>query len=346
MMQSSRRSFGRLAAGALAACLLTAAGTAQAKTSLLVYTALEDEQLPVFKKAFEAANPDIEIKWVRDSTGTITARLLAEKANRQADAVWGLAASSLLVLEQQGMLDPYAPVGLDKLKPAFKDTDNPPHWVGMDAWASAICLNTEEAKAKNLPTPKTWSDLLKPEFKGNVVMPDPNSSGTGFLAVSGWLQMMGEEKGWAFMTALNDNIKTYLHSGSAPCVKAGQGEYPVGISFAYRAVIEKNRGAPLDVILPADGIGWDMEATAIMKGTKNLDAAKKLADFAASEAANQLYNESYSVVAYPGVAKPIKNYPEGEEQLMIKNDFGWAAANRERILAEWQKRFGSKSAKN
>src|SRR5262249_56430972 len=97
--------------------------------------------------------------------------------------------------------------------------------------------------------------------------------------------------------------------------------------------------------LPSEGIGWDMEATAIMKGTKNLDAAKKLADFAASEAANHdLYAKAYSVVAYPGAEQPLPNYPAGEEKLMIKNDFSWAAANRDKILEEWEKRYGSKDA--
>src|SRR5262245_53107690 len=151
MIELSHKRF-RIAGTALAAvaAMLIASGSALAKTALVVYTALEDEQLPVFKKAFEAANPDIEIKWVRDSTGTITARLLAEKANRQADAVWGLAASSLLVLDKEGMLEPYAPAGVDKLKANYKDAANPPRWVGMDAWASAICLNTEEQKQHNL----------------------------------------------------------------------------------------------------------------------------------------------------------------------------------------------------
>src|SRR5882672_7613851 len=104
MTHLSSKRFRRMAETALAAvaAMLIASGAAMAKTSLVVYTALEDEQLPVFKKAFEAANPDIEIKWVRDSTGPITARLLAEKPNRQADAVWGLAASSLLLLDKEG----------------------------------------------------------------------------------------------------------------------------------------------------------------------------------------------------------------------------------------------------
>jgi iron(III) transport system substrate-binding protein len=346
MTHLSSKRFRRMAGTALAAvaAMLIASGAAMAKTSLVVYTALEDEQLPVFKKAFEAANPDIEIKWVRDSTGPITARLLAEKSNRQADAVWGLAASSLLLLDKEGVLEGYAPAGLDKLKPSFRDAANPPKWVGMDAWASAICFNTVEAKAHNIPEPTSWADLLKPAYAGSIVMPNPASSGTGYLTVSAWLQLMGEEKGWAYMDALNKNMKTYLHSGSKPCVKAGEGEYPMGISFAYRGVLEKNKGAPLDIILPSEGIGWDMEATAVMKGTPNLAAAKKLADFAATKEANMLYNESYSVLAYPDIAKPIANYPPGEEKLMIKNDFAWAAANRERILAEWEKRYGSKNA--
>jgi iron(III) transport system substrate-binding protein len=338
--------FSRLASALLgAAAIALVSGAALAQTQLTVYTALEDEQLPEFKQAFEAANPGITIQWVRDSTGPITARLLAEKENRQADAVWGLAATSLLLLEQNDMLDAYAPAGLDKLKANYRDSANPPHWVGMDAWASAICFNTAEGQKLGIPEPKSWADLTNPIYKNHIVMPNPASSGTGYLTVSAWLQMMGDQKGWAYMDKLHENIATYLHSGSKPCVKAGEGEYLMGISFAYRGVKEKNKGAPLDIILPSEGIGWDMEAFGIMKGTKNLDAVKKLADFAASQKANQdLYAKSYSVVAMDGVNGMIPNYPQNEEQLMIKNDFQGAAKNREAILAEWQKRYDSKSA--
>ncbi len=331
-----------LALGALAAASL--AGGAAAAETLIVYTALEDDQLTAYKSAFEEVNPDIEINWVRDSTGPITARLLAEKPNRQADVVWGLAATSLLLLDSEGMLEAYAPAGAEALKANFVDAKSPPAWVGMDAWASAICFNTALAGPLGLPRPGSWADLLKPVYRGHIVMPNPNSSGTGYLTVSAWLQMMGEDNGWAYMDGLHKNINTYLHSGSKPCVNAAKGEYAMGISFAYRGVQEKNKGAPIDIILPGDGIGWDMEATAIMKGTDKLDAAKRLADFAASRTANELYNKSYSVVAYPGVSRTIANYPDNEEALLIKNDFAWAAANRERILAEWQKRFGSKDA--
>jgi iron(III) transport system substrate-binding protein len=106
-----------------------------------------------------------------------------------------------------------------------------------------------------------------------------------------------------------------------------------------------NQGAPVQIVLPSEGIGWDMEATAIMKGTPHLEAAKAVADFSASAEANALYNEYYQVLARKDVnAKVPQNYPANEGELMIKNDFYWAADNREAILQEWQKRYGSKDA--
>jgi iron(III) transport system substrate-binding protein len=346
MSVSLFRRFGILGLGATAA-LAAFTFSAQADTVLKVYTALEEEQLPVYKAAFEKANPGITIEWQRDSTGVITARLLAEKENRQADVVWGLAATSLMLLDKQGMLDGYKPAGFEQIKDEFKDTrSDKPTWVGMDAWASAICFNTVEAAKAGISKPESWADLLKPEYKGHVVMPNPGSSGTGFLSVAGWLQSMGEKGGWDYMDKLHQNINTYLHSGSKPCKAAAAGEYVVGISFAYPGVAQKNQGAPVEVILPKDGIGWDMEATGIMKGTKNMEAAQKLADFAASADANKLYNESYQVLARKDVdAKVPENYPANEQSLMIKNDFYWAAAHRAEILAEWTKRYNDKDAK-
>jgi iron(III) transport system substrate-binding protein len=333
-----------LGALTVAAVAWTASATAQAE-DLVVYTALEDDQLAAYKEAFESANPDITINWVRDSTGVITSRLLAEKDNPQADVIWGLSATSLLVLDGEGMLEGYAPVGVEALKPSFVDQANsPPHWVGMDAWISAICYNTAEGALRNIPAPASWADLLKPIYKGHITMPNPGSSGTGYLTVSAILQQMGEEEGWAYLDKLHENIAVYLHSGSKPCVAAAQGEYVIGISFEYRAAKEKSKGAPIEVIIPAEGAGWDMEASAIIAGTDKLEAAQRLLDFSVTLAANELYNESYAVVAMPGVSKVIPNYPVEAESLMIENDFVWAANNRERILAEWQTRYGSKDA--
>lgn len=331
----------------LAAAVALAATSANAATELTVYTALEADQLKSYTKGFETANPDVKIRWVRDSTGIITARLLAEKENPQADAILGVAATSLLVLKGHQMLQPYKPKGVEALSEQFVDKDATPSWVGMDAWVASICYNRIEAEKHGLPLPTSWKDLTKPVYQGHVVMPNPNSSGTGYLDVTSWLQTFGEEQGWAFMDDLHQNIDRYTHSGSKPCKMAASGETPIGISFAYRGAKLISQGAPVDLAFPSEGLGWDMEAAAIVKGTKNLDAAQKLMDWAVTRDANTLYNDNFAVVAMPGVAKPVENYPADIADRMIDNDFEWAALNRERILKEWQRRYDGKSeAKN
>ncbi len=332
-----------ISVGAIAFVSMNVLSSVQAATKLTVYTAVEAEDLKKYAKAFNAVNPDIKIKWVRDSTGIVTAKLLAEKNNPVADVVWGLAATSLMLLKEKGMTHGYAPKGVNLLDKKFVDAATPPHWTGMDAWIASVCYNTVEAGKKNLPLPTSWADLAKPIYKGSVVMPNPASSGTGFLDVSSWLQMFGEEGGWKFMDGLHQNIAWYTHSGSKPCKQAASGETPIGISFAFRGAKSKNAGAPLTIVVPKEGVGWDMEATAIIKGTKNLAAAKKLVDFTVTKGANAMYNSGYAVVAYPGVAKPVKNFPTGITEAMIDNNFEWAATNRSRILAEWKKRYDAKS---
>jgi iron(III) transport system substrate-binding protein len=322
---------------------LAAGGAAAQKTQLLVYTALETDQLKAYQEGFNKVEPNIEIKWVRDSTGVITAKLLAEKANPQADAVMGVAASSLALLDNNGMLEPYAPKNLAAISAQYRDRKNPPAWFGMDVWGATVCFNTVEAQKRNIPKPETWQDLTKPVYRGQVVMPNPASSGTGFFDVTAWLTLWGEDGGWKYMDALHQNIAQYTHSGSKPCNMAASGEFVVGISFEYRANANKARGAPIDLVFPKEGLGWDLEAFAIHKGTKKLDAARKLADWAASRDAMMLYGKNFAITAMPGVAQPLPNIPADYEQRLVKMDFAWAANNRERILAEWIKRYDGKS---
>lgn len=332
------------AASAVAALGLAVMPAAAQKTKLTLYTALENDQLATFKTAIETAVPEVDVVWVRDSTGVITARFLAEKDNPRADVVLGLAATSLLLFEKMNLLETYKPAGADALKPAFRDGKEPYTWTGMDAFLSVACFNTAEAAKEKIAAPASWVDLTKPEFKGKIVMPHPASSGTGYLTIAAWLQGMGEEKAWKFMDGLHENIAVYTHSGSAPCVQAAKGERLVGIGFDMRGASEKTKGAPIDLILPSEGAGWDMEASAIVKGTKNLDLAKKVADWVASDKANELYSKYYAIVASPTIKNTPPNYPATAETAMFKNDFTWMAENRERILAEWSKRYESKAA--
>ena len=333
----------KIVAFAALAMLAVVAAPLRAETELVVYTAFEADILADYAEHFEKANPGIKIKWVRDSTGIVTAKLLAEKDNPQADVVWGLAATSLLLLKQEGMLDAYAPKGVERLDSKFVDSADPPYWLGVDAWVASVCVNTVESEKLGLPTPRSWEDLTKPVYRGHVAMPNPASSGTGYLDVSSWLQMFGEDGGWAFMDRLHKNINHYTHSGSKPCKQAASGEVAIGISFAYRGAQSKAAGAPIEIVVPSEGVGWEMEAAAVVAGTDYPDEARRLMDFAISEEAMRLYNQGYAVLAIPGIAQPVEHFPPGLTEKMIANDFAFAADNRERILKEWRRRYDAKS---
>jgi iron(III) transport system substrate-binding protein len=339
------RPFRRLLLAAAAGLALAGTSAFAQKTELLVYTALETDQLKAYTESFQKKNPNIDLKFVRDSTGVITAKLLAEKANPQADVILGVAASSMEIFKAEGMLAPYAPAGFQALTRNYSDPANPPSWVGQDVFAAVVCYNTVEGKKRNIPKPETWKDLLKPVYKGQVTMPNPASSGTGFFDVTAWLQLFGEQEGWKYMDALHENIAQYTHSGSKPCRQSGAGEFVVGISFDFRGNDVKTKGAPVELVFPKEGLGWDIEASGIVKTTKKMDAAKKLMDWVATKEANEAYAKNFALVAHPEVKPALPHLPQDLDKRLIKNDFAFAAKNRDKILAEWQKRYAAKTEK-
>ncbi|EGQ8073835.1 putative 2-aminoethylphosphonate ABC transporter substrate-binding protein [Vibrio vulnificus] len=328
----------RLMKGSLAALVSLLATNAMAAQEVTVYTAFETDILAKYKSAFEKDNPDIKIKWVRDSTGIMTAKLLAEKNNPQAEVVWGLAGSSMALLKDEGLLKPYTPKGLEELHVNLNDPQSNQAWFGNDAFFNAVCFNEAVAKQLNLPKPTSWEDLTKPVYKGHIAMPNPASSGTGYMQVSAWLQNMGEDQAWNYMRELDKNIAHYTHSGSKPCVQAGMGEVAIGISMASRGAKLKTQGAPLAVITPK-GIGWESEAVGLVKES---DAAKRVVDWSISKAANELYVEMYPVVGHKQVKASVSNFPNVQEN-MAKMDFAQMGSKRAEILATWSKKFDAKS---
>ena len=327
----------------LLSLLAASAAAASERTRLTVYTAIEPEQITLIGEAIAKALPDIELVWMRDSTGAVTDRLIAEAEAPRADLAYGIGASHLILLKRRGLLAPYRPKDVERLRAFFRDPSEPYAWTGMDAYLGAICFNTEAAANERVAKPVFWRDLLAPAFSGRIVMPDPNVSGTGMLLVGGWLQSMGEAKGWAFMDALDRNVSAYLPSGSTPCREAARGAALAGLSFDMRAATEKGKGAAIDIIVPLDGVGWEEEAVAILASSPHGRAAERVADWAASREANEIYAKSFAIVAYPGVANPSALYPQHAEARMIRNDLAWMADNRERILREWTRRYGAKT---
>ena len=322
----------------LLSAIVLAAGPALARDTVVIYTALEPEQITDYMKAVRRSLPNLDVKMLRLSTGDISARFMAEKDNMQADLIWGVGATNMLVFKNAGLLEPYAPKGFERVQPLFRDAANPPAWVGIDIYMSAFCFNTEVAKRKNLPRPTSWADLTKPVYKNEVVMPNPNSSGTGYLSVASILQRMKEPEGWAYLDALDKNMAEYTKSGSKPCKDAAAGERAIGVSFEYVAMKMKKDGAPLEMIMPAEGSGYEMEANGLTRKGKDSAAAKQFLDWAISDEAMALYAKYFAAVSVPGFPVP-EGLPKDVSKVVYPNDFDWSAKNRERILAEWQKRY-------
>jgi iron(III) transport system substrate-binding protein len=317
---------------------VTGAGPAAAKETVIIYTAIENEQITDYMKAINKSLPTLDIKMLRLSTGDISARFMAEKDNMQADLIWGVGATNMMIFKNAGLLAPYAPRGLERIQPLFRDKADPPSWVGIDIYMSAFCYNTEVGKKHNLPRPASWADLTRPVYKGHVVMPNPNSSGTGYLSVASILQRMGEGEGWKYLDALHKNIAEYTKSGSKPCKDAAAGERGVGVSFEYVALEMKRKGAPVEMVLPREGSGYEMEANALTrKGAAN-PAARRFLDWAISDEAMGLYAKYFAAVGVAGFPVP-EGLPKDISRVVFPNDFDWSARNRDRVLAEWTKRY-------
>ncbi|MFR6289913.1 MAG: putative 2-aminoethylphosphonate ABC transporter substrate-binding protein [Peptococcaceae bacterium] len=319
----------------------------QNETVLNVYTALEDDQIADYLEEFKEQNPDVTVNITRESTGIITSKLLAEKDNPVADVVWGLAATSLLVLKQEGMLEPYAPAGVENVLEQFKDDADVPSWVGIDAWETAWIVNKEVLKSKGIDTvPTSYADLLDSKYQGLIAMSNPASSGTGLLTVNGILNLYGEEEGWDYLDELDKNVAVYMHSGSQPAKETATGEYGIGVSFGYRCLLSAQEvGSDIcEAVFPEEGSGWDMEANALIKKDGEKEIAKRFLDWAISDNAMKKYATNYPIVA-TGVGGTIpEGYPENPVEQLLPIDFNVAAQNREATLEQWSERYDAKSA--
>lgn len=324
----------------VAAAMSIWGGVARAE-AITVYTAYEEDEIAAFLKAAKVDMPDLDVSVLRLSTGDLAARILAEQANPQHDVIWGYAVSNMIDPRILATLEPYAPKGIDKVPAQFRDAEN--KWFAVTGYMAALCVNNERLKAKGLPMPTSWADLTNPAFKGEVVMPNPASSGTGYLQIVSLLQMKGGEEGWALLKALDANIAQYIKSGSKPCNAASAGEYTVGASFELRAIKNIEEGYPITMVIPSEGAGNELEANALVATSKHKEAAKRFLDWTLSDSAVKNYYDWKALVTISGGAMPERfikaGLPADVSTVLFKMDFAAAAAQRPEIIARWQKEF-------
>ena len=322
--------------------LFALAGAASHAGIVTAYTALEENEIAEYVAVAKKEMPDIDVKVLRLSTGDLGARVLAEAANPQHDVIWGWAVTNMLDPRVIALAEPYAAKGSDKLPAAYKAADN--KWFAATGYMAAFCVNTEVLNAKKLPMPTSWKDLAKPVYKGEVVMPNPVSSGTGYLQVAAILQSQGNDKGWALLKSIDANVAQYIKSGSRPCKAARAGEYAIGASLAFAAIQSVEEGFPIKMVIPSDGAGYEIEASALMKTSKNKADAKRFLDWTLSPSASALYGKYKEIVTTPGAphskAALAAGLPADLTKVLYPMDFVLSAKERDAILAAWQKNIG------
>ena len=274
---------------ALSGMVFSSAVFAAAESRLVVYCSAQNTMCEQEVLAFEQ-KPHIKTSFIRGSTGSIFARIEAEKANPQGDVWYGGTLDPHSQAGEMGLLEAYKSPNLQYIPDALKD---PAKIKGN--YSSAIYLgilgfgvNTERLQKLNLPVPKCWKDLTDPKYKNEIQAADPQSSGTAYTQIATFVQLWGEEEAFKFLKELNKNVSQYTKSGNTATRNTARGEAAIGIGFLHEHSIEKEKGAPVELIVPCEGTGYEIGGVSIIKGARNPENAKLFVDWALSKEAQEL----------------------------------------------------------
>jgi len=318
------------------------AGEARAQGELTVYCTVQEEWCRPMQTAFERAT-GIKVSMTRKSSGELYAQIKAEAANPRGDIWWGGTGDPHLQAAEEGLTEAYRSPKMGELQDwAIRQYDAAKgRTVGIYAGALGYSYNVDQLKKKGIPEPKCWSDLVKPAFKDEIQVANPNSSGTSYTMLATFVQLMGEDKAFDFLKQLHKNVNQYTKSGAAPARAAATGESLVGITFQHDAVLQAVNGAPVKIVSPCEGTGYEIGSMSLIKGAKNMDNAKKFYDWALSKEGQNIGIDakvSYQVPSNKNASAPPQA-PKLTEIKLINYDFAkyGSTAERTRLLSKWDK---------
>ena len=316
-------------------------GAASAQGNLVLYCANQIEWCQAVVTAFEKKT-GIKVAMTRKSSGEWYAQVKAESSNPKGDVWWAGTGDPHLQAAEEGLTDVYKSPMLAELQDwAVKQAEQSGYrTVGIYAGALGYGYNTEQLKKRGLTELKCWKDLLDPKLKGEVQVADPNSSGTSYTMLATMVQLMGEDGGFNYLKALHKNINQYTKSGSAPAKATGLGEATVGIVFQHDLVNVLVDGAPIKIVAPCEGTGYEIGSMSILKGARNLENAKKWYDWVLSVEAQTVLVQAGSFQVQSNKKAPThERAPKLTEIKLIDYDFKkyGSAAERGRLLAKWGK---------
>ncbi len=337
-MSTPRRLLGAAFAGALTALL---PGAANAQGNLTVYCSVQEEWCRPMMAAFERAT-GIRVAMTRRSSGETMTQIRAEAQNPRGDVWWGGTGDPHMQAGQENLTVEYRSPMLAQLHDwAVRQAEQTNfRTVGIYAGALGYSYNTTELARRRIAAPRCWADLAKPEFRGEVQVADPNTSGTAYTMLATLVQVMGEEPAFTYLRALHRNVNQYTRSGAAPARAAATGESLVGITFLHDAVTQKVNGAPVELVGPCEGTGYEIGSMSIIRGARNMDNARRFYDWALSAEAQAIGAEAKAYQLPSNRNAPIPpQAPRFENIRLIDYDFArWGSAEeRTRILQRWER---------
>jgi iron(III) transport system substrate-binding protein len=324
--------------------VLTVAGAfgADEYKELTMYTALPEQEIPTYLNAF-TKETGIKINYVRLSAGEVLARVKAEKGNPQASLWYGGSYDNFVAAMADGLLEAYQSPELVNVPKAYIDPKGyaNPFYVG----AISFACNKDWFKKKGLAYPTSWDDLLKPEFKGQVSMAHPGTSGTSYTILATLVQLRGEAKAFEYFKALNQNVRQYTKAGAAPPMEVGLGEAAIAITFSHDGLKPASEGYPIALSFPKDGTGFEIGCLALIKGgpAREMANAKRFIDWSISKAGQELFDAAKSFrLPVNKNAEPPKGAIKIGDLKVIDYDATWAGQNRTRLVEEFIKTVASK----
>lgn len=312
------------------AMVLMLSVVASAQERVTVYTTLFEPTARLLFDAFEE-DTGIRVEWVRLSGGEAVARMDAERRNPQASMWFGGVGLDHMTAKNMGLTEQYVSPNAENIAPQFRDPEH--YWTGIYVGALGFISNKDRLAELGIEAPTSWFDLLKPELKGEIQVANPGTSGTAYNLVATLVQLWGEDEAFDYLKKFHHNVQQYTRSGNAPNPATGLGEVAVGIGYAHDQVTVVQEGYPVNITFAKEGTGYEVATISLVKGGKEMEAAKKLYDWALTERAAILL-ASTNVV-------PIIDVPLNEGAVPISNvnvidqDDIWAASQKERLVEKW-----------
>ena len=329
---------GAVAGGLLGVVALTPR-MAAAQGTLVMYCGVDEGWCRAMATTFEKQT-GIHTDMTRQSAGELYARLRAEKENPRGDIWWGGTGDPHLQAAEEGLTDEYKSPQLSHLRDWSQRQAERAKFrtIGIYLGALGFGYNKEEIADKKLTPPACWADLIKPEFKGEVQMADPNSSGTAWTMLATIVQLMGEEPAFAYMKKLNSNINEYTKGGAAPAFAAGKGETIIGVAFQHDVIDAAKHNLPVQVVSPCEGTGYEIGSMSLIKGARHPEEARKFYEWALSPEAQKLAAQtgSYQIPSNPDTPVPPEA-PDLSKIKLIEYDFAkyGSSAMRTHLLGRW-----------